>query len=102
MKTTIKFRSYSKRAKWIIYPTAALVMINFFTFITVSVYLGGDALNGYMQAGHYFLCVHGHCTEVSSSIWHYSWWHAVSALGGIILVIAEIALFLNTGEIEFE
>jgi hypothetical protein len=44
----------------------------------------------------------GHCTEVSSSIWHYSWWHAVTALGGIFLVFAEVALFLNTGDIDFE
>lgn len=102
MKTSLKFRSYSKRAKWIIYPTAVLVMINFFTFIAASAYLGGDALNGYMKAGHYFLCAHGHCTEVSSSIWHYSWWQAVSALGGILLVFAETALFLNTGDIQFE
>jgi hypothetical protein len=102
VKTSLKFRGCSKRAKWIIYPTVALVTINFFTFIAASVHLGGDALNGYIKAGHYFLCAHGRCTEVSSSIWRYSWWHAVSALGGILLVFAETALFLNTGDIQFE
>ncbi len=102
MKTSLKFRSYSKRAQWIIYPTAVLVGLNFFAFIGISLHSGGDALNGYVHAGHYFLCAHGHCTEVSSSTWHYSWWHAVSALGGILLVFAETALFLNTGDIQFE
>lgn len=102
MKTRLKFRSSSKRAKWVLYPTSVLVMVNFFTFIGASVYLGGDALNGYVQAGHYFLCAHGHCTAVSSSVWHYSWWHAVTALGGILLVFAETAFFLNTGDIDFE
>jgi hypothetical protein len=102
VKTSLKFRSYSKRAKLVIYPTSVLVGINFLTFIFASVYLGGDALNGYMRAGHYFLCAHGHCTEVSSSIWRYSYWHAVTALGGILLLFAETALFLNTGDIEFE
>jgi hypothetical protein len=102
MKTSLKFRSYSKRAKRIMRPTAVLVMINFFTFVAASMYLGGDALNGYIKAGHYFLCAHGHCTEVSSSIWRYSWWHTVTAVGGMLLLVVEIALFLNTGDIQFE
>ena len=68
MKTRLKFVSHSKRAKWIIYPTVALVAI----------------------------------TEVSGSLWRYSWWHAVTAMGGILLVMAETALFLNTGDIQFE
>jgi hypothetical protein len=102
MKTRLKFVSHSKRAKWIIYPTVALVAINFFTFVAISMYLGGDALNGSMTDGHYYLCAHGHCTEVSGSLWRYSWWHAVTAMGGILLVMVETALFLNTGDIQFE
>lgn len=102
MKTTLKFRTHSRRAKWVLYPTVVLATINFFTFVGASLYLGGDALNGYTKLGLYFLCAHGHCTEVSSSIWHYSYWHAASALGGILLVFAEAALFLNTGDIELE
>ena len=102
MKTSLKFRSYSKRAKWVIYPTAILVMINFFIFVFTSVYLGGDALNGHIEAGRYFLCAHGHCTEVSSSIWHYSYWHSWATIGSFLLVFAETALYLNTGDIEFE
>jgi len=102
MKTRLKFASYSKRAKWVLTPTVVLVMINFFTFIAISEHLGGDAMNGYTNAGHYFVCAHGHCTEVSSSIWHYSWWHALSAQGGMLLLFAVVALFLNTGDIQFE
>ena len=102
MKTSLKFRSHSKRAKWVLYPMAGAVAINFFVFVLASVYLGGDALNGHIEAGHYFLCAHGRCTEVSSSIWHYSYWHAVITNGGFLLVFAMTALFLNTGDIEFE
>jgi hypothetical protein len=102
VKTSLKFRTYSKRAKWVVYPTAALAMINFFAFVAGSAYLGGDALNGYVQAGHFFVCAHGHCTEVSSAAWHYSYWHAYASFGGILLVFAEIALFLNTEDIEWE
>ena len=102
MKTSVKVRSYSKRAKRVIYPTASVVMINFFIFVFMSVYLGGDALNGHIEAGHYFLCAHGHCTEVSRSIWHYSYWHAWTTIAGFLLVFAETVLFLNTGDIEYE
>ena len=102
MKTSLKFRSFSKRAKWVVYPTVAVATTNFFSFIFGSLYFGGDALNGYVKTGHFFLCAHGACTEVSSTVWHYSYWHAVSAFGGILLVLAETALFLNTGDIAFE
>jgi hypothetical protein len=102
MKSRLKFVGYSKRAKWVVYPTMALAMINFFAFIAGSLFLGGDALNGHVQAGHYFVCAHGSCTEVSSAVWHYSYWHAYASLGGIVLVFAETALFLNTGDIKWE
>lgn len=95
----LKFLAYSKRAKRVIYPTAILAVVNFAAFIAGSLYLGGDALNGYLKSGHYFLCAHGHCSEVSSAVWHYSYWHALSSFGGILLVFAEVALFLNTGDI---
>ena len=102
MKTSLKFLASSKRAMWVIYSTGVVVAINFFAFIAGSLYFGGDALNGYVQSGHYFICAHGHCAEVSSVIWRYSYWHALTAMGGIFLVFAEVALFLNTGDIEFE
>ena len=77
-------------------------MLNFVAFIGGSIHLGGDALNGYIQASHYFVCAHGNCTEVSASTWQYSYWHAVTAAVGILVVFAEVALLLNTGDIEFE
>lgn len=94
-----RFQSYSPRAKWVLYPTVALALINFLAFIIGLLYLGGDALNGYVRAGHYFLCAHGQCVETSRAIWRYSYWHTLAALGGILLVFAETALFLNTGDI---
>ena len=81
------------------YSTIALVFPNFFAFVAGSVYLGGDALNGYVQARHYFLCAHGSCTEVTQQVWNYSYWHALSAMGGILLVFIEAAIFITTGDI---
>jgi hypothetical protein len=97
MKTSLKFTAYSKRARWVIYPTATLAMVNFFAFVVGSAYLGGDALNGYVRTGHYFVCAHGGCAEVSSVIWH-----AYASFGGILLVFAETAFFLNTGDIDWK
>jgi len=102
VKIRLTIVTYSKRAKWVIYPTATLVMINFIVFGAGSAYLGGDALNGYIQAGHYFLCAHGQCTQVSSATWHYSFWHAYAAMGCILLLFGEVALFLNLGDIEWK
>jgi hypothetical protein len=79
--------------------TVLLAVLNFFAFICANVYLGGDALNGYVRDGHYFLCAHGGCTEVSRAVWTYSYWHAITAFGGIILLFAEIAVFAAIGDI---
>jgi hypothetical protein len=84
------------------YSTAAFLFPNFFAFIVGSLYLGGDALNGYVKAGHYFLCAHGSCTEVAQSIWQYSYWHALTAMGGILLFFVEAALFVTTGDIALD
>ena len=92
-------RSWSKRSKVVVYATLAVVLPNFFAFIYGTLKLGGDALNGYVQSGHYFVCAHGSCTEVTQKIWSYSYWHAVSAIAGHILVFAELAFFVTTGDI---
>jgi hypothetical protein len=102
MKTSARIRRQSKRSKWVMYPTVALALVNFFGFIAGSVYLGGDALNGYVHAGHYFVCAHGSCTEVSPAIWKYSYWHAITAMAGILLVFIEAAVFANTGDIDLD
>src|ERR1700742_4407143 len=57
-----------------------LVLINFFVFIAVSLWLGGDAINGHSGSGHYFLGSHGRVTEVSHDVFVYSWWHTVSVM----------------------
>ena len=33
----------------------AVGILNFFAFAAASIYLGGDAVNGYQKDGHYFL-----------------------------------------------
>jgi hypothetical protein len=76
-----------------------VVVPNFLAFFVASVYLGGDALNGYVKSSHYFVCAHGACREVSQAIWTYSYWHAVSAVGGIYLIFVELAVLVTTRDI---
>ncbi len=99
VKSRLIFKGYSKRAKWVFYPTFVLAWVNLFSFIVISLYIGGDAINGYVSAGKYFVCAHGGCTQVSPEIWCYSYWHATTAMLGILLVFSEAALFINTGDI---
>ena len=56
----------------------ALCLANFALFFVLAVYLGGDAVNGKIVGGHYFLMSHGRYTEVSAGIFNYSRWHAYS------------------------
>jgi hypothetical protein len=72
--------------QWLIFLYLAGMGANFFAFIISSGRHGGDALNGYSEAGHYFVCAHGSCTEVTAEAFVYSWWHGVS-------VIASFAIF---------
>jgi hypothetical protein len=53
-----------------------LAIINFVLFSLMSLYLGGDALNGKAEAGHYYLASHGRLTEVSYQVFTYSKLHA--------------------------
>ena len=46
--------------------------LNFMVFFFVAVALGGDAVSGRVEAGHYYLSSHGHLTEVSRGVFTYS------------------------------
>src|SRR5690242_11639391 len=97
-----KITRMSARAKWILYGTAPVAMTNFVIFWVVAVYMGGDALNGFIKEGHYFIYAHGACREVAKSFWTYSYWHAISAMCGIVLVFIAAAVLVNTGDIDLD
>lgn len=67
-----------------VYVIAAILFFvaitNFFVFFMVAVYIGGDAWNGKVENGHYYVANHGKYTEVSPGVWHYSRAHVVSVL----------------------
>ena len=66
------------RLKPLANATMVLAALNFISFVIVASLLGGDALNGHVTNGHYFLDSHGRLTEVSAQVFNYSAWHARS------------------------
>lgn len=63
--------------------------INFLCFMGGVVYLGGDALNGRVENGRFFLANRGKLIEVSEEIFNYSIYHGLSVfiLIGLTLII---------------
>ena len=72
----------------------AVAILNFLSFVAISHRLGGDALNGKIENGHYYLASHGRFTEVSANVFAYSRFHTLSlfvthligmcAMGGLV------------------
>jgi hypothetical protein len=69
--TKDRFREF---AKWF----GTFAVVNFLAFWVVAVAIGGDALNGKVENGRYYLMSHGRYTERSFAVWTYSRWHAIS------------------------
>ena len=55
-----------------------VAIVNFAVFVLVAMRIGGDALNGKVENGHYLLNSHGTYTEVSHRLFLYSQIHASS------------------------
>lgn len=59
---------------------AVLTAANFVAFMVGAVLVGGDAWNGKVEDGRYFLGDHGRLREVSAEVFTYSLWHARSMI----------------------
>ncbi|MCL4217532.1 MAG: hypothetical protein KJ052_11085 [Candidatus Hydrogenedentes bacterium] len=68
-----------------------IAILNFTAFFIVSLQLGGDAINGKIEDGHYFLASKGNYTEVSPAIFNYSRAHVYSVFATTAL------LFISAG-----
>ena len=64
--------------KYLAYTLVAIGILNFASYVIVALSLGGDAVNGKTEGGRFYLCEHGHYTEVSQSIFEYSRYHTYS------------------------
>lgn len=77
-----------------------LAFVNFTAFWLIAVYLGGDAVNGRIADGHYFLMAHGRYTEVSAAIFNYSKWHVYSTWITHPLAFVAALVYLRLGKLE--
>ncbi len=64
--------------KFALRVVAVLGILNFVAFFIVSSLLGGDAMNGKVEAGRYFVSSHGRLTEVTADVFTFSLWHVRS------------------------
>jgi hypothetical protein len=55
-----------------------VAVLNFVAYLIVTSQIGGDAINGGEQAGHFYLSAHGRRTEVSRSTYMFSRYHTYS------------------------
>ena len=87
-------RRFERWLPWIALIVVIVGMGNFVWFLAESSALGGDALNGYVRDGHYFVISHGTATEVSQAQWEGSRAHAVGTIGTHLLGIAGFAYLM--------
>jgi hypothetical protein len=74
-------------------------IINFALFFVIALLIGGDALNGKVEAGHYYLGNHGKYTEVSFIVYAYSTFHTVSLFfTHPLAMIAGLIYFITGGK----
>jgi hypothetical protein len=79
---------------WIAMIAVVIGFANFFWFLAESTSLGGDALNGHVRDGHYYVRSHGTVTEVSQAAWYWSRSHGISVLGTHLLAMVGMGYLL--------
>jgi hypothetical protein len=76
-------------------------IINFIFFFVIALIIGGDAISGHQETGHYYLANHGKLTEVSYFIFMYSKIHTVSLFISHPLALIAGVIYLFTGGEKF-
>ena len=62
--------------KYFAYTLFLIGILNFASFFIIALVIGGDAVNGKVENGKYYVSEHGRDTEVSRSVFEYSRFHA--------------------------
>jgi hypothetical protein len=78
---------------WLVWAAIA----NFAALCVLSLALGGDALNGTIRNGHYYLGNHGNFTEVSKAVFEFSRVQTLSVfITHPMAIIASLTAFLRS------
>lgn len=62
--------------------------VNFLVFGLISVFIGGDAINGNQDGVNYYLSAQGTETAVHPLVYYYSMTHACITIGSFVLFFA--------------
>ncbi|HEV7515234.1 MAG TPA: hypothetical protein VGR07_02935 [Thermoanaerobaculia bacterium] len=73
-----------------LFAVRLVAFVNFALLCVGAWWFGGDAFNGRVEGGHYFLGSHGDLVEVSHAVWVYSRVHVISNF--VTFALALIAL----------
>lgn len=75
-----------------------IAIINFTLFVIIAIVIGGDAVNGRIEGGHYYLANHGQLTEVNYFVFLYSTIHVYSVwITHPLAMVAGIAYWITGG-----
>ncbi|HRI03081.1 MAG TPA: hypothetical protein PLL77_05010 [Pyrinomonadaceae bacterium] len=80
-----KFGKWEKRLQVLLAVVFLSGIINFGLMFALSATYRGDAHNGYVKDGHYFLGDHGKYTEVSYKLYMLSWWQGTIVMASWIV-----------------
>lgn len=75
----------------------AFALVNFSLFFIISLFIGGDAVNGQEEAGRYYLANHGTLTEVNYFVFMYSRIHVYSVFITHPLAMLAVIVYAITG-----
>jgi hypothetical protein len=90
------------RAQRILATGITVAVLNFFAFVAVASFLGGEALHGRADDGRYYLSnlSNGEPTvQVSQAVWVYSYAHGVSVICTHAAMFLAIPVLWLTGDL---
>ena len=90
------------RGRQILSMTTTAFTLNFMLFMVIFTMLGGSAITGYVENGHYYFTNHAVDTEVSEMVWTLSYMYTVATcLTFPLNVLVGLLLFVR-GEIKLK
>ena len=81
-----------KNKKNLIAITVTLLIMNFGAWGIINIVIRGDALNGKISNGEYFVARKGFYTKVSANVYYYSYTHTIFTLASFPIGIVFLGI----------
>jgi hypothetical protein len=89
---------WEKRISKVVIALSPITLLNFIAFLIVTYHLGGDAVNGKIVSGHYYVGSHGQYSEVGFGTFLYSAIHTCATVLTFVLFISLLLVVELWGE----